>query len=59
MKCFGYVFVLSVFNMWIMALPHFMPMDIRVCVNKFIRGGGSSLCTKLYIYVPSWNLEIS
>ena len=30
MKCFGYVFVLSVFNMWIMALPHFMPMDISV-----------------------------
>ena len=28
------------------------------CVNKVIRGGESSLCTKLYINVPSWNLEI-
>ena len=43
--------------MWIMALPYFMPMDISVLWNKVIRGDGSSQCTKLYINVPSWNLE--
>ena len=38
MKCFRYVFVLSVFNMWIMALPNFMPMDIRVLCESGHQG---------------------
>ena len=29
------------------------------CVNKVIRGGGSSLCTILYINVPSWILKLA
>ena len=59
-KCFRYVFALSVFNiMWITALPRVCPWISVFCVNKVIRGGGSSLCAKLYINVPSLNLEIS